>query len=107
VVSVSGSTVVVAAREFTSGSTSPTTANRTVTLDSSTTITSEKSATASAVKVGRCATAQGEADSSGTVTATHLAITDPVDGQCGGFGGFGGGGFGGGGARTSGGATNG
>lgn len=91
VVSVSGSTLVVASRDFGSGTASPTTTNTTVTLGAATKITAEKSATASAIKVGRCATARGTADSSGTVTATNVAITEPVDGHCGGFGG----GFGG------------
>lgn len=93
VVSVSGSTLVIAARTFGSGTSTPTTTNKTVTLGSATKITTEQRATASAVKVGRCATARGSADASGAVTATSVAITDPVDGQCGGFGfgGFGGG----------------
>jgi hypothetical protein len=89
VTSVSGNTLVIAAREFGSGSSSPATSTTTVTLSSATTITSEKSATASAIKVGRCATARGSADSSGTVTATALVITDPANGQCGAFGSFG------------------
>jgi hypothetical protein len=32
--------------------------------------------------VGKCVTAQGKADSSGTVAATTVRITDPVNGQC-------------------------
>lgn len=94
VVSVSGSKLVVAARNFGAESNGSGTTNKTVTLAASTKITSEKSATSSAVKVGRCATAQGKAGSSGTVAATRVSITNPVNGQCGGFGGFGGG-FGG------------
>jgi len=96
VVSVSASSIVVAARTFSgqavgqasTGSTpSATTTNRTVTVGASTKITTEQRATAAAVKVGRCASAQGTADSSGTVAATQVAITDPVDGACtGGFG---------------------
>jgi hypothetical protein len=41
------------------------------------------------VTVGKCVTAQGTADSTGTVTATSVRISDPVNGQCslGGFGG--------------------
>jgi hypothetical protein len=87
VVSVSGSGVVVAARNLASGSSSSATVNKAVTLASTTAITAERAATARAVKVGRCASAQGSADSSGTVTATRISITDPVSGQCRGFGG--------------------
>ena len=97
VVSVSGSTIVVASRTFTpgSGSTpSATTTNKTVTLTPSTKITTQQAATASAVQVGRCATAQGSTDSTGAVTATSINITDPVNGTCTtrfiGFGGAGG-----------------
>lgn len=87
VVSVSGSSIVVAARTFSgqansSSAPTATTTNRTVTVTSSTKITTEQKATAAAVKVGRCATAQGAADSSGTVAATQVSITDPVNGQC-------------------------
>jgi hypothetical protein len=88
VVSVSGDTLVVAARDMRSGSNTPATTNKTVTLGSATRITTDQAATASAVRVGRCATARGSADSTGAVTATSVAITEPVDGQCG-FGGFG------------------
>jgi len=102
VVSASGSKIVVAARTFSgqpgqqsSGSTpSTTTTNRTVTLTANTRISTQQKATASAVKVGRCASAQGTADSSGTVAATSVSITDAVDGQC--TTGFGRGNFGGG-----------
>jgi hypothetical protein len=101
VVSVSGSTVVVAARDFTGGS-SATTTNKTVTLAATTKITGEKTATAAAVKVGLCATAQGKADSSGTVTATSVSLTDAVNGACtAGFGGGFGGRFGSSGANGS------
>jgi hypothetical protein len=79
VTSVSGSTIVIASQAAGSNPTS-----RTVTLGGSTTITTVADATASAVKVGKCATVQGDAASSGTVAATTVRITDPVDGQCGG-----------------------
>jgi hypothetical protein len=95
VVSVSGSDIVVAARDFTPGSTSgssPATTNKTITLTSSTKITGTQSATANAVRVGRCASAQGETDSSGSVSATSIAITDPVNGTCSARFGFPGGG---------------
>jgi hypothetical protein len=115
VVSVSGSTIVVASRSFGAGasaspaaSASPTasagtTTNKTVTLTSATKITTVRSATAAAATVGRCVTAQGKADSTGTVAATVIAVTDPVNGKCtSGFGGFGTGGRGGQAAATGG-----
>jgi hypothetical protein len=79
VTSVSGSTIVIASR---AGGTGPT--SRTVTVGASTTIITLAKATSRAVKVGRCATVQGAADSSGTVAATTVRITNPVNGQCGG-----------------------
>jgi len=89
VTSVSGSTLVVAARQFGSGDTSTT--NKTVTVDGKTKITAEAATTSKSLKVGKCVTAQGKADSAGTVAATTVRITDPVKGECGiFFGGFGG-----------------
>ena len=101
VVSVSGSTIVVAARDFRPGSQgsssssssrgTPATTNKTVTLTATTKITATQTATASAVKVGRCATAQGSTDTSGAVAATRISVTDPTNGTCTtGFGRFGG-----------------
>jgi hypothetical protein len=86
--SVSGSTLVIAARQ--PGSTGSTT-NRTVTVGSATQITTQQPTTSQSVKVGLCVTAQGSADSTGTVAATSVRISNPVNGQCaaGGFGGFG------------------
>jgi hypothetical protein len=98
VVSINGNSMVVAARDFTAaGSTTstPATSNKTVALGSGTKISTTKAATSTAVKVGRCATAEGKADSTGAVAATRISITEPVNGQCsfaGGFGGFGRGG---------------
>jgi hypothetical protein len=89
VTSVSGSTLVIAAREFGSGDTSTT--NKTVTVDGKTKITTEAATTSKSLKVGKCVTAQGKADSAGTVAATSVRITDPTNGQCAlFFGGFGG-----------------
>ncbi|HYU04259.1 MAG TPA: DUF5666 domain-containing protein [Jatrophihabitantaceae bacterium] len=89
VMSVSGSTLVIAARQF--GSSSTSTTNRTVTVDGKTKITTEASTTSKSLKVGKCVAAQGKADSAGTVAATSVRISDPVNGQCGiFFGGFGG-----------------
>jgi len=88
VVSVSGSTIVVASRSFgfgagaSPGASAGTTTNKTVTLTSATKITTVRSATAVAATVGRCVTAQGKTDSTGTVAATTIAVTDPVNGQC-------------------------
>jgi hypothetical protein len=99
VVSVSGSTIVVASRSFgpgagaSPGASAGATTNKTVTLTSATKITTVRSATAAAATAGRCVTAQGKTDSTGTVAATSIAVTDPVNGQCtSGFGGFGAGG---------------
>jgi len=77
--SVSGSTMVIAARQ--PGSSGSTT-NRSVTVDASTKITSEQATTSSALKVGLCVTAAGGADSTGAVTATSVRLSDPVSGQC-------------------------
>ncbi len=108
-VSVSGSTIVVASRSFGAGAgASPrastgTTTNKTVTLTSATKITTTQSATSAAATVGRCLTAQGKADSTGAVAATSIAVTNAVNGQCtSGFGGFGPGGRRGQGATTGG-----
>jgi hypothetical protein len=83
--SVSGSTIAIAAQQ--PGSNGSTT-NRTVTVGSKTKISSQKSTTAKSLKVGLCVSAQGNADSTGTVTATSVRISNPVNGQCAvGFGG--------------------
>jgi hypothetical protein len=34
------------------------------------------------LKVGLCVSAQGNADSTGAVTATSVRISNPVNGQC-------------------------
>lgn len=98
VTSVSRSSVVIAARQF--GSNASSTANKTVTIGSKTKITTEAATTATSVKVGVCVTAQGKADSTGTVAATRVRITQASNGQCtlgfgGGRGGAGGGSTGG------------
>ena len=44
---------------------------------------------ASALKVGQCVVAVGQADDTGAVTAQRLVVSAPVDGSCSsGFGGF-------------------
>lgn len=59
----------------------------TVTTTGSTTYMTNGTATSAAVEMGACMQAQGTADSTGAVTATHIAISQPVDGSCtGGFG---------------------
>lgn len=61
-----------------------------VTVAAATTYATTATADASAVEVGRCATAQGEADDTGAVTATRISVSDPVDGACSSGRGFGG-----------------
>ncbi|OIJ24747.1 hypothetical protein [Nocardioides luteus] len=53
-----------------------------VTVGSDTTYTTTETATKSALVVGRCVTATGEADEAGAVTADRLTVSDPVDGEC-------------------------
>ncbi|HVU73786.1 MAG TPA: hypothetical protein VHE83_12555 [Mycobacteriales bacterium] len=78
----------------------------TVVTSSTTTYTEDVKATAAALKVGTCVRARGAADSStGTVTATSIAITPATNGSC--DTGFGGGGFGGPGGAPAGGGSNG
>jgi hypothetical protein len=59
-----------------------------VTTTSATTYTQQQKATATALKQGVCVTARGAQDSSGTVTATSIAVRPAVNGSCtNGFGG--------------------
>ncbi|WP_028045156.1 hypothetical protein [Cellulomonas sp. URHE0023] len=58
------------------------TTTRTVTVSADTTYTRTVSADATAVVAGQCATARGEADDSGKVTATTVMISAPTDGSC-------------------------
>jgi len=58
------------------------TTTRTVTVASGTTYTRTVAADATAVVVGQCATARGEADDSGKVTAAAVTISAPTDGSC-------------------------
>ncbi len=66
----------------------------TVSLTDSTSITQTVAASQSDLAVGACVNAAGNADSVGTVTATTVTISQPQNGSCSAFGGFGGG-FGG------------
>jgi hypothetical protein len=62
---------------------SPRTRTVSVTTTSATTYSTTQPATAAAVVVGVCLTAQGRTDAIGGVTATRIEVTRPVDGQCG------------------------
>lgn len=64
---------------------SMTTSTVTVTVDGSTTYSTTKPATSSALVVGKCVTATGTADDTGTIAATRMAVSAPENGQCGGF----------------------
>jgi len=57
----------------------------TVTVGSATTYTTTASAAAADVKVGVCVTANGTTDDTGAVTAKTIAVSQPENGQCGGF----------------------
>jgi hypothetical protein len=95
VTAVSGSGFTVAAETFAgrqgsgasapatpSGTPSFTTRPVTVTTTATTTYTTTKAATASAVAVGKCVSARGATDSTGSVTATTISVTPAVDGAC-------------------------
>lgn len=58
------------------------TTSRTVTVTDATTYTKSVAADATAVVVGQCASARGQADDSGKVTATSITVSAPTDGQC-------------------------
>lgn len=79
VTSVSGSSLVIDARQFGSDG-GPT--SKTVTVSSSTKITTESSTTSHSLEVGQCVTAQGKADSTGTVAATSVRIAESTNGRC-------------------------
>jgi hypothetical protein len=75
----------------------------TVTLTGSTTLSQTIKAAESNLAVGSCVSANGTADSLGTITAKSVTISQPVNGSCaGGFGGGFGGGAGGGGSPPAG-----
>jgi len=100
VTAVSGSTITVDALDFQTQKTS----SKKVTVDGSTKYTETQTGAASDLVVGQCVTARGKADDSGTVAATALTVSAPVDGSCttgfGGRGGFGGGQRGGGSSQS-------
>jgi hypothetical protein len=86
-----GKVTAVSATGFTVASQFPGTASQaprdtTVTVSGSTTYTTTKPGTASALKVGKCVVATGQSDDTGAVTADRLVVSDPVNGSCtGGF----------------------
>jgi Domain of unknown function (DUF5666) len=95
VTAVSGSGFTVAAETFAgrqgsassapttpSGTPSLTTRTVTVTTSGTTTYTTTKAASASALAVGKCVSARGATDTTGSVTATSIAVTPAVDGAC-------------------------
>lgn len=93
VTAVDGSTIIVESTGA-PGAGDATTTTATVTVDDATTFTRTVAADATAIAVGRCVTAQGEADSSGQVAATSLTLSDATDDGCStGFSGRGGAGF--------------
>ncbi len=55
----------------------------TVTVGADTTYSKQVAADASALTVGRCVQAQGDADDTGAVTAATIRVSDKVDDQCG------------------------
>lgn len=54
----------------------------TVTLTDDTVVTTTEKASAAALDVGLCATARGDADTTGAITATAISLSDAVDGEC-------------------------
>jgi hypothetical protein len=56
----------------------------TVTVSGDTTYTKTAAGAAADVKVGVCVTASGDTDDTGAVTATTIAVSQPVGGACGG-----------------------
>ncbi|MEX0426387.1 hypothetical protein AB3X52_02060 [Nocardioides sp. DS6] len=85
----SGKVTAVTADGFTVAAVTPGSTDTTrvsVKVGSSATVTATKSATASALKVGKCVSATGQTDDTGAVTASRISLSDPVDGECtGGF----------------------
>jgi hypothetical protein len=67
------------------GSDSTGTSAVTVTVGADTTYTTTAKGAASDVEVGTCVAANGTTDQTGAVTAKTIAISQPQDGQCGGF----------------------
>jgi hypothetical protein len=68
----------------------PTTGQVTVTFTAATPITETVAVTSKDVTVGSCVTVIGQPSATRSVTATSVTISAPVNGNCGGAGGFGG-----------------
>lgn len=82
-----GTVTAVSGSGFTVSSTQPgsdTATEVSVSTSASTTFTTNAQATASDVTVGSCLNAQGPTDDTGAVTATTIALSTAVDGECGG-----------------------
>ena len=60
----------------------PTSTSTKVTTTAETTWTTTSKATAAAVKVGRCVSSMGRADSTGAITAVSMTVSSPVGGEC-------------------------
>ena len=54
----------------------------TVTYGDDTTFLTTAAAKATSIKVGSCVRATGTTDDTGTLTATTLVLSQPVDGSC-------------------------
>lgn len=80
VTAVDGSTVTVT--QTAPGSTEETTSSFTLSADA--TVTATAAATSADAIVGSCASARGETDSTGALTATSVSLSQATDGQCGG-----------------------
>jgi hypothetical protein len=63
-------------------STGEETTTRAVSTTVDTTVTTTVASDASALTVGSCVAVDGDADDGGTVVATALTVSDPVDGEC-------------------------
>lgn len=83
-----GTVKAVSASGFTVTTTVPgendasTTTDVTVTVAKATTYSTTATGAASDVKVGVCVRADGDSDSTGAVTATRIAVTPAVEGEC-------------------------
>jgi len=78
----SGNTFTVTMPSFGPSTSSTSSTKRTVLLAAATKVYEQARTTAKSLAVGRCVTAEGKADSSGTVTATRVQISQPTAGSC-------------------------
>lgn len=90
VTAISSGTLQISGRYFSASQGMPSqgatpdqsTQNATITVASGATITKEVSATKSALVVGQCATALGQADDRGVIAATSITVSAPTNGSC-------------------------